>query len=653
MYLKNINIDNVGAIKKLIIDLPLNKDGFPEPIILVGRNGSGKTLVMSSILDSLIQIKRRSFQEIPEVKEHNFYKAGKKDYISEGEYYSFINIEYIKSDASSINYKDIATTTPTKTKKLLQHYQINFQQDFDENGFHRDVTGDFKNIFGNELVLYFPVNRYYSPAWLVEKEDVRIQTTEKYVGKDNSNIIKMDVISEVESWILDVILDKNLYEQKVQLIPVFTKQGDSFVPINIPMMTQQPGKNSGIVNVINQILFTMLKVKLPDIESARFGISSKENGRRISIIVSMGGVEKTISPTFSHLSSGETMIVALFCSIIRDYDKTGKGNLLDTKEIKGLVIIDEIDLNLHIEFTKDVLPKMLKLFPKIQFIMTSHSPFFLVGMKEEFGSSYTVVNMPNGEIINENDFSEMRKAYSIFIKEFDEFTETLDKVKLDLANGENPIIVTEGKTDWRHIKNALRTLQSKGEYPDLNIDFHEYNDDSFSDTKLNTFLENIKLLDNKRKIIGIFDRDEGHGKQYAKNTINELGNNVFAISIPQPDFRSYHEGVCIELMYRDEDLLQEDGNGRRIYLSSEFNAIGRLVNDVKIGVSNASKTKSYLSKQKEKIVDSEVYDNDSNSLALSKINFAKAIEDKTHPFDQVDVSSFSPLFDILQEIFTR
>jgi predicted ATP-binding protein involved in virulence len=653
MYLKSINIDNVGAIKKLIIDLPFNKDGNPEPIILVGRNGSGKTLVMSSILDSLIQIKRNFFQEIPEVKENNFYKAGKKDYISTGESYSFINFQYIKTDTSLITYRDIATHTPAETRTLLQHYGINFQHDFDDNGFHREVAGDFKGIFGSELILYFPVNRYYSPAWLVEKDDVRIKTTEKYVGKDNSNIIKMDVINEVESWILDVILDRSLYEQQTKITQLYEKKGDSYTLVNIPMMTSIPGRNTGIVNEINKILFTMLKVKLPDIDSARFGISSKESGRRVSIIVGSGGVETTIAPTFSHLSSGETMIVALFCSIIRDYDKIGKSNLLDTKEIRGLVVIDEIDLNLHIEYTKDVLPEMLRLFPKIQFIMTSHSPFFLVGMKEAFGSSYTVFNMPNGEIINESDFSEMKKAYSIFIKEFDEFSETLDKVKLELLKGENPIIVTEGKTDWRHIKNALYSLQSRGEYSEIKIDFHEYDDDSFSDSKLNTFLENIKLLNNNRKIIGIFDRDEGHGKQYAKNTLNELGNNVFAVSIPQPNFRSYHEGVCIELMYRDEDLLREDANGRRIYLSSEFNTIGRLVDDVTIGVSNASKTKSFLSKSKEKIVDSEVYDNESNSLALSKINFVRAIENKTPPFDQVDISSFSPLFDILREIIQR
>ncbi|AXD13110.1 AAA family ATPase [Salmonella enterica] len=45
-------------------------------------------------------------------------------------------------------------------------------------------------------------------------------------------------------------------------------------------------------------------------------------------------------------------------------------------QIEGIVIIDEIDLNLHIEYAKNAVPELLRLFPKVQFIITSHSPFF-------------------------------------------------------------------------------------------------------------------------------------------------------------------------------------------------------------------------------------------------------------------------------------
>ncbi len=78
MYLKNIQIDNYGAIPKLNIEFPFNDDGTPKPVVLVGKNGSGKTLLTSSIVDSLIQIKRSEFHSITEEKDNSYYKAGKK-----------------------------------------------------------------------------------------------------------------------------------------------------------------------------------------------------------------------------------------------------------------------------------------------------------------------------------------------------------------------------------------------------------------------------------------------------------------------------------------------------------------------------------------------------------------------------------------------
>lgn len=51
------------------------------------------------------------------------------------------------------------------------------------------------------------------------------------------------------------------------------------------------------------------------------------------------------------------------------------------------MLIDEIDAHLHSDLLKDVLPELISLFPKIQFIISSHSPFFLLGMKDKFGDN--------------------------------------------------------------------------------------------------------------------------------------------------------------------------------------------------------------------------------------------------------------------------
>lgn len=654
MYLKTVQIDNYGAIKKLNIEFPFNEDGSPKPLILVGKNGSGKTLLTSSIVDSLIEIKRSEYNSLMEVKEGSYYKAGKKDYIHDGEIYSFIRVVFDLNNDNRILYNDLASHDPNQTMTLLQHYNLNLGNEFINNGFSKSIEGETKNIFSKHAILYFPVNRYYNPAWLVDRTDPRIEAIEKYVGKNTDNFIKMNVINSIESWILDVILDSEIYEKQTISAQPYILIGDNdYRPVNgASLILRKEGKNTKIQSLINKILTTILKSKIPDLEFARFGIGNKESGRKISVIIRKEGStnDVTISPTFSHMSSGEAMLVALFCSIVKNFDSVSDSESLNLSEITGIVIIDEIDLNLHIEYAKKAVPELLSLFPKVQFIITSHSPFFLLGMKDVFSSNYQIISTPGGEIIEENDFEELQTAYSIFIERFEDIRENLNSLKDELYDSTKTLVITEGKTDWKHMKAALEHFQVKGEFTDLDFIFHEYEDASFSDDKLNNFLTNVAQVSNNKKIIGVFDRDEGNGKKYSKKRINSLGNNVYAITIPQPEHRSYHAGICIEFMYKDVDLFRINGDSRRIYVSSEFNDNGRLISDPQVGVQNYNKIKGKNSQDNDNIIDSEVIDISGKSLAMSKNDFANSIINKDENFKEIDFSPFRDLFLILSEV---
>jgi ABC-type uncharacterized transport system ATPase subunit len=46
----------------------------------------------------------------------------------------------------------------------------------------------------------------------------------------------------------------------------------------------------------------------------------------------------------------------------------------------GIVLIDEIETHLHIELQKKVLPFLTKMFPRVQFIVTTHSPFVITSV---------------------------------------------------------------------------------------------------------------------------------------------------------------------------------------------------------------------------------------------------------------------------------
>jgi len=53
------------------------------------------------------------------------------------------------------------------------------------------------------------------------------------------------------------------------------------------------------------------------------------------------------------------------------------------KETSGIILIDEIDMHLHPKWQQTVLPDMMKAFPKMQFIVTTHSPQVLSTVKKE------------------------------------------------------------------------------------------------------------------------------------------------------------------------------------------------------------------------------------------------------------------------------
>ena len=51
----------------------------------------------------------------------------------------------------------------------------------------------------------------------------------------------------------------------------------------------------------------------------------------------------------------------------------------DLSSLEGIVLIDEIDLHLHPKYQKLFVQKLTELFPKIQFIVSTHSPIPLLG----------------------------------------------------------------------------------------------------------------------------------------------------------------------------------------------------------------------------------------------------------------------------------
>lgn len=78
---------------------------------------------------------------------------------------------------------------------------------------------------------------------------------------------------------------------------------------------------------------------------------------------------------FNTLSSGYQAVLDIILDIImRMQNQTQRSFDFN---LPGIVLIDEIETHLHLELQKNVMPFLTTIFPNIQFIVTSHSPFIL------------------------------------------------------------------------------------------------------------------------------------------------------------------------------------------------------------------------------------------------------------------------------------
>ena len=78
---------------------------------------------------------------------------------------------------------------------------------------------------------------------------------------------------------------------------------------------------------------------------------------------------------FNEMSDGFKAILNIVADLILRMQDGGNVSRAYMK--KGIVLIDEIETHLHLELQKMVLPFLTKVFPNIQFIVTTHSPFVL------------------------------------------------------------------------------------------------------------------------------------------------------------------------------------------------------------------------------------------------------------------------------------
>lgn len=78
---------------------------------------------------------------------------------------------------------------------------------------------------------------------------------------------------------------------------------------------------------------------------------------------------------FNTMSSGYAAVFDIINDLIIRME--AHSGLRTEFDMEGIVLVDEIETHLHLELQKKILPVLTSLFPNIQFVITTHSPFIL------------------------------------------------------------------------------------------------------------------------------------------------------------------------------------------------------------------------------------------------------------------------------------
>lgn len=208
-----------------------------------------------------------------------------------------------------------------------------------------------------------------------------------------------------------------------------------------------------IENYFNTQLFNKTKLEkwfikvtqdLKDIfENDTTRLSFTKNNDQVLIVQKYNGEE--VSFSFDSLSSGFKAIFNIYANLL----VRAQFKEISPEELTGIAIIDEIDVHLHISLQKKVLPFFIKAFPKIQFIVSTHSPFVITSTSDDT----VVYDISSSEFIEE-DLS--RYSYESVIKGLFHVNPISSDTKTSIEILKN--LLTENPSNYEKIRSTVKNL---------------------------------------------------------------------------------------------------------------------------------------------------------------------------------------------------
>lgn len=296
------------------IEISLNEEER-QHLLITGKNGSGKTTLLLALKQYLSAINNGNLDDVK-----HFYKD-----------------QIAKRDEELQN-----ASTEAEKFAIEQKYT-----------FHTQFMNQYKNGIEVDFSGEKDLDSYYAQGKFI---------TAFYAANRKTDIIRPSGVEDVK---LEDVYGIN------------SEPGDVLLKYMVHLKTQQAyARNEGDVENAEriqkwfdrfehalQVLLDEKTIKLEyDYKEYNFKIHEKEN--------------KVFG--FNELSDGYSAVIYIVSDLILRMDKNWiLGDSLSEYNMEGVVLIDELETHLHIELQKKILPFLTKFFPRIQFIVTTHSPYIL------------------------------------------------------------------------------------------------------------------------------------------------------------------------------------------------------------------------------------------------------------------------------------
>lgn len=345
MYIKQLKIENLRSLES--VTLALNAPGTPQLSlpnvnVMLGGNGLGKTSVLrAAALAALGPLMSSSSGFVPESLIRRPpgakpVKASALDKLPPARITADVALEsgelpsYARALAKEKQLQMVTTVTRIGTTERLQWSST-----------PSSVQGMIERLqFDDRASVFFVVG--YGATRRVEAS------------------IRVDESARTKSRLRPYERVSSLFEDHLGLIPL-----SYWLPA---YAGSNKGRYAQVVALMNELL--------PDACRMQKTAAKTESGAEH--LFTMNGV----SLPFRALSDGYRAYIGWIGDMLF-HVCMGAGSGVKLRDVSGVLLLDEIDLHLHPEWQRVVVPTLARALPKLQFIVTTHSPLVVGSLERE------------------------------------------------------------------------------------------------------------------------------------------------------------------------------------------------------------------------------------------------------------------------------